>query len=73
MNDTTLMLSLAELVVDRGELDPDGCRVVHVSTTSTPRVCPSCAVPSIPAQGWVTTGAGVCRAGLLCATGRSGQ
>jgi len=54
MNDTTLLLGLADLVVDRVELDPDGCWVVHV--TSTTRVCPSCAVPSTSAKGWVTTG-----------------
>lgn len=56
MNDTTLLLGLADVVVDRVELDPDGCRVVHVSTTDTPRVCPSCAVPSTSVKGWVTTG-----------------
>lgn len=54
-NDTTLLLGLPDVVVDRVELDPDGVRVVHVSTTNTPRSCPSCATPSLSAKGWVVT------------------
>jgi hypothetical protein len=31
-----LLLGLPEVVVDRVEVDPDGTRVVHVSTLGTP-------------------------------------
>ena len=55
MNDTTLLLGLPDVVVDRVELDPDGTRVVHVSTRDAPQACPSCGVPSTSAKGWVTT------------------
>jgi transposase len=54
-HDTTLLLGLADVVVDRVELDPDGCRVVHVSTANTQRACPSCGTPSASVKGWVST------------------
>jgi transposase len=56
MNDTTLLLGLPEVVVDRVEVDPDGTRVVHVSTLDTAQVCPTCGVPSTSVKGWVSTG-----------------
>jgi transposase len=56
MNDTTLLLGLPEVVVDRVEVDPDGTRVVHVSTMDMPQACPSCGVPSTSVKGWVSTG-----------------
>jgi transposase len=56
MNDTTLLLGLPEVVVDRVEVDPDGARVVHVRTRDTPQVCPTCGVPSTSVKGWVSTG-----------------
>ena len=55
MNDTTLLLGLADVVVDRVELDPDGTRVVHVSTMDGPRACPACGVGSSSVKGWVRT------------------
>lgn len=54
-NDTTLLLGLANVVVDRVELDPDGTRVIHVTTANTPQACPSCATPATAVKGWVTT------------------
>lgn len=54
-HDTTLLLGLADVVVDRVELDRDGCRVVHVRTAATSQVCPSCATPSSSVKGWVST------------------
>lgn len=56
MNDTTLLLGLHGLVVDRVEVDPDGTCVVHVMTMDAPQACPSCGVPSASVKGWVTTG-----------------
>lgn len=56
MNDTTLVLGLEGVVVERVEVDPDGTRVVHVMTRDTPQACPSCGVPSASVKGWVTTG-----------------
>jgi hypothetical protein len=38
-HDTTLLLGLPDVVVDRVELDPDGVRVVHVSTADM--TCPA--------------------------------
>jgi hypothetical protein len=35
MNDTTLLLGLPGVVVDRVDIDADGTRVVHVSTLDT--------------------------------------
>ena len=35
-DDTTLLVGLDGVVVDRVELDPDGCRVLHLSTVDTP-------------------------------------
>ena len=55
-DDTTLLLGLDGVVVDRVELDPDGCLAVHVSTQDTTAVCPSCASPSTSVKGWVVTG-----------------
>jgi transposase len=54
-NDTTLLLGLADVVVDRVELDPDGTRVIHVTTADTPQACPSCATPATSVKGWVIT------------------
>jgi transposase len=58
-DDTTLLVGLEGVVVDRVELDPDGCRVVHVSTAppaqDTGAVCPSCQTPATSVKGWVTT------------------
>jgi transposase len=54
-NDTTLLLGLADVVVDRVELDPDGTRLIHVTTTNTPQACPSCATPATSVKGWVVT------------------
>jgi transposase len=40
-DDTTLLLGLDGVVVDRVELDPDGCRVVHLVTAAEVEpVCP---------------------------------
>ena len=36
-DDTTLLVGLDGVVVDRVELDPDGCRVLHLSTVDTPQ------------------------------------
>ncbi len=55
-DDTTLLVGLDGVVVDRVELDPDGCRVVHVSTVDTAAVCPSCRSVSMSVKGWVQTG-----------------
>jgi transposase len=62
-DDTTLLLGLEGVVVDRVELDPDGCRVVHVSTAPRAKdahddaaaVCPSCRTPATSVKGWVST------------------
>ncbi len=54
-HDTTLLLGLDGVVVDRVDLDPDGCRVVHVSTADASPACPSCATPSTSVKGWVVT------------------
>jgi transposase len=43
-------------VVGGVDLDPDGCRVVHVSTVDTAAVCPSCRSVSMSVKGWVETG-----------------
>ena len=56
MNDTTLLLGLPDVVVDRVEVDPDGTRVVHVTTRDTPQACPSCGVSATSVKGWVSTG-----------------
>ena len=55
-DDTTLLVGLDGVVVDRVELDPDGCRVVHVSTVDTAAVCPSCRSVSMSVKGSVETG-----------------
>ena len=55
-DDTTLLLGLDGLVVDRVELDPDGCRVLHLSTAAEVKaVCPSCRTASSAPRGWVVT------------------
>lgn len=55
-DDTTLLVGLDGVVVERVELDPDGCRVVHLATAEgTPVVCPSCRTPSASPKGWATT------------------
>jgi hypothetical protein len=56
MNDTTLLLGLPDVVVDRVEVDPDGARVVYLRTADTSQVCPSCAAASTSVKGWVSTG-----------------
>jgi transposase len=56
MNDTTLLLGLPDVVVDRVEVDPDGTRVVHVTTRDTPQACPSCGVPATSVKGWCRPG-----------------
>jgi transposase len=55
-DDTTLLVGLDGVVVDRVELDRDGCRVVHVSTGDAVAVCPSCRSVSTSVKGWVETG-----------------
>jgi transposase len=54
-DDTTLLLGLEGVAVDRVEVDPDGCRVVHLSTKDGGAVCPSCQTPATSVRGWVTT------------------
>jgi hypothetical protein len=56
-DDTTLLLGLNGVVVDRVELDPtDACRVVHlVTAANVEAVCPSCRTPSISPRGWAVT------------------
>lgn len=56
-DDTTLLLGLDGVVVDRVELDPiDGCRVVHLATAAdVEAVCPSCRTPSSAPRGWAVT------------------
>jgi transposase len=54
-HDTTLLLGLADVVVNRVEVDPDGARVLHVRTADTSQACPSCATPSTSVKGWVST------------------
>jgi hypothetical protein len=38
-DDTTLLLGLDGVVVDRVEVDPDGCRVVHLATAAGVERC----------------------------------
>jgi hypothetical protein len=38
MNDTTLLLGLPGVMVERVEIDPDGAPVVHVRTADISRV-----------------------------------
>jgi hypothetical protein len=54
-NDTTLLLGLADVVVDRVALDPDGTRVMHLITANTPQACPSCATHATSVKGRVLT------------------
>lgn len=56
-DDTTLLLGLDGVVVDRVELDPtDGWRVVHLATAAeVEAVCPSCRTRSSAPRGWVVT------------------
>src|SRR4051794_2440778 len=55
-DDTTLLLGLDGVVVDRVERDPDGCRVVHLATAAeVEAVCPSCRTPSSAPRGWAVT------------------
>lgn len=54
--DTTLLVGLDGLAVDRVELAGDGTRVVHVVTASqTARICPSCRTPSTALKERVAT------------------
>lgn len=54
--DTTLLLGLAGLEVDRVELDAAGTPVAHL-TTSSPRAacCPTCGVQSSSPKQWVSS------------------
>jgi transposase len=56
VNDTTRLLGLDGLVVDRVELNPDGIPVVGLSTADKQaRCCPDCGVPAQRVKQWVTT------------------
>ena len=50
MNDTTLMLRLPGVMVERAEIDPDGAPVVHVRSADIWRVL-TCAAPSCVGEG----------------------
>jgi transposase len=55
-DDTTLLLGLDGVVVDRVEPSADGCRVVHLSTAEEgSAVCPSCRAPSTSVKERVVT------------------
>jgi transposase len=55
-DDTTLLVGLDGVVVERVDLDPDGCRVVHLATAAdVEAVCPSCRTRSTSPRGWVVT------------------
>lgn len=56
VNDTTRLLGLDGLVVDRVELNPDGIPVVGLSTADEQaRCCPECGVSARRVKQWVTT------------------
>lgn len=56
-HDTSLLLGLDHLVVERVELESGGCRVIHLVTAdSVARRCPSCGVCSSSVKEWVRTG-----------------
>jgi transposase len=55
VNDTTLLLGLDGVVVDRVEIDREGVWVVHVATLEVPQACPGCGVCSASVKGWVST------------------
>ncbi|MDY7091214.1 MAG: ISL3 family transposase [Actinomycetota bacterium] len=56
VNDTTRLLGLDGLVVDRVELDSDGVPVVALSTgDEQARWCPDCGVRARRVKDWVTT------------------
>jgi transposase len=56
INDTTLLLDLEGLAVDRVERLADGSRLVHLITDEeTARACPTCGVFATVPKGWATT------------------
>ena len=56
VNDTTRLLGLDGLVVERVELHPDGSPVVHLSTNvEQARCCPQCGIRAARVKGWVLT------------------
>jgi transposase len=56
VNDTTRLLGLDGLVVDRVELDPGGNPIVALSTADEQaRQCPDCGVRASRVKQWVTT------------------
>ncbi|MFC7280251.1 ISL3 family transposase [Paractinoplanes rhizophilus] len=56
VNDTTRLLGLEGLVVDRVELHPEGAPVVHLSTgDEQARCCPQCGTRAVRVKGWVLT------------------
>jgi len=56
VNDTTRLLGLDGLVVDRVAVDPDGVPVVALSTADEQaRWCPDCGVRARRVKDWVTT------------------
>jgi len=56
VNDTTLLLGLDGLVVERVELDAAGVPVVNVSTgCEQARCCPSCGQRAVRIKQWATT------------------
>lgn len=56
VNDTTRLLGLDGLVVDRVELYPDGSPAVHLSTgDEQARCCPQCGGRAARVKGWVLT------------------
>ena len=55
-NDTTLLLDLDGVSVDRVERLADGSRLVHVATADeTARTCPGCGVLATAVKGYVVT------------------
>jgi transposase len=56
INDTTLLLDLEGLAVDRVERLADGSRLVHLMTDeATARACPVCGTFATVPRGWATT------------------
>ena len=69
-DDTTLLVGLDGVVVERVDLDPDGCRVVHLATAAdVEAVCPSCRTRSTSPRGWVVTRPPGCGVALPVAAG----
>jgi transposase len=56
VNDTTLLLGLDGLAVQRVEVGGAGAPVVHLGTADEQaRCCPGCGTPAVRVKGWVTT------------------